>query len=362
MIIEKQYRDFSWDLHARVGHKPIVCQLELSFRCPLSCVHCYTNCYNNAESARGELGASRIKEILDKIYSEGCFWLCLTGGDPLIRDDFEEIYLYAKKKGFLITIFTSAVLIEKKIIGILKKYPPFSIEVTLNGSDQETYEKISRTRNSFKKAINGIRLIRENGLPLKMKTLINRLNKDKMEEIRSFIEGLGMEFRPNCAIYPAINGDTSVCAYRLSPEEVIRHELGDSLSCDGDGAKGNIDEEKLFNIPPPPRLFRCAAGGFSFHIDPYGKMFLCNFLRDPSYDMVTGSMREGFYYLNNIVRAKVFKTDSKCRDCKIWSLCHTCPGRAFLETGDEEAPIEYFCTLASLKAKELACRVAAKRS
>src|SRR3990167_2579403 len=104
---EKEYRDFSRDFHKIAGHKPIVAQIELTFRCPLHCEHCYTDCYNNNDSAKDEMSTEDIKLVLGKCKEDGVLWLSFTGGDPLIRKDFTEIYIYAKNLGFIVTIFTS---------------------------------------------------------------------------------------------------------------------------------------------------------------------------------------------------------------------------------------------------------------
>ena len=69
---------------------------------------------------------------MDEIHKEGCLWLTFTGGDPLVREDFLEIYSHAKKKGFIVTIFTNGQAFTKEIFDYLGKSPPFSIEITKN--------------------------------------------------------------------------------------------------------------------------------------------------------------------------------------------------------------------------------------
>ena len=90
---------------------PFDAQIELTYRCNLNCVHCYC-----VEEDKGkELGTKEVKIILDDLKKEGCLWLALSGGEPLMRKDFLEIYAYAQKKGFLITLFTNGQLFNKKI-------------------------------------------------------------------------------------------------------------------------------------------------------------------------------------------------------------------------------------------------------
>ena len=106
----KEYKDFSWSLHSQRGRKPTVCQIELTYSCPLHCQHCYTDCYNKPSLAKNELSTAQVKLILDKCQKAGVVWLCFTGGDPVIREDFVKIYDYAKKLGFITTIFLKFLL------------------------------------------------------------------------------------------------------------------------------------------------------------------------------------------------------------------------------------------------------------
>ncbi|GAI49460.1 unnamed protein product, partial [marine sediment metagenome] len=70
---------------------------------------------NDQDAIEKELTCKEIFSIFDQIAEAGCLWLLLTGGDPLLRQDFLEIYTYAKKKGFLISLFTNGTLITPRI-------------------------------------------------------------------------------------------------------------------------------------------------------------------------------------------------------------------------------------------------------
>ncbi len=131
---EIAYKDFSLKAHRAnlLLSRPSVCQFELTFRCGLHCTHCYTDCYNDPLYTVKELTTEDVARALDRIRSLGVVWLCLTGGDPLERPDFSEIYCMAKEKGFIVTVFTNACFFNEGIFAVFKKSPPFSIEVTLN--------------------------------------------------------------------------------------------------------------------------------------------------------------------------------------------------------------------------------------
>ena len=126
--------------------------------------------------------------MLDELVEMGCFWLLYTGGEIFARKDFLEIYTYAKKKGFLITLFTNGTIINEQIADYLAEWPPFAIEITLYGRTRETYEALTAIPGSYDRCLRGIKLLKERGLPLKLKTVATSINKHEVLAMRQFAE------------------------------------------------------------------------------------------------------------------------------------------------------------------------------
>ena len=126
-VPELSYGEFGERLQDKIKSRrfPLSGSLELTFRCNLRCAHCYAACGHEGIPQQAELSYAEILNIIDQIAEAGCLWLLLTGGEPLIRPDFVDIYAYAKRKGFLITLFTNATLITPEIVDILVDLPPF---------------------------------------------------------------------------------------------------------------------------------------------------------------------------------------------------------------------------------------------
>jgi radical SAM protein with 4Fe4S-binding SPASM domain len=351
MIEKKEYKDWSAEFHNKFSTKPIVLQMELTYRCPIRCLHCYADCYNNAKwTKEHELPTEDIKKIMDKLYEAGSLWFTFTGGDPMIREDFVELYDYAKRKGFIFSVMTSLASLNDEILEKMKQEPPFSIDMTLNGVTEETYEKISQVKGSFKKVMTNLEKVIAAGLPLKIKTLISKNNIHEMDKIKEFVESKGMTFSPSTSIFSRLNGDSSNCVNRLSFEQLK------GLGLDEYTAK--LDKEKIESCDvstvekdnPQGTFYKCAIGNWQWHIDPRGRLNICSCVREPYYDLLHGDLKQGVKELSEYVKKRKYEKQSECSDCKIWHLCNSCPGKSDLELKDENKPVPYYCELAKRKA------------
>jgi MoaA/NifB/PqqE/SkfB family radical SAM enzyme len=185
------YEDFSLGLHQRVVAQriPLIGTIEVTRRCPLTCAHCYNNLPMADQGARrSELTYDEHCRILDEITEAGCLWLLYTGGAILARKDFLDIYTYAKQKGLIITLFTNGTLITPRVADYLVQWRPFSVEITLYGRTKETYERLTGIPGSYQRCLQGIRLLMERSLPVKLKTVAVTSNKHEIWDMKRFVE------------------------------------------------------------------------------------------------------------------------------------------------------------------------------
>lgn len=349
------YLEFSRDWHQKIWQegKLCACQIELTHYCNHRCLYCYIP----ENSLRGEFTSRELsyfewRDFLDYIHKQGVQWISFTGGDPFQKDDFLNIYTYAKKKGFFITILTNAGNITPEIANYLSRYRPFSIDITLNSLRKDTFERISQIPGSFEKTLEGIELLRNKNLPFKIKTKLITLNYNEVEEFKKFAWRLKVKWTFSYKIAPRLNGDRSPLSYRLPPEKIL--EILSFQNPDGgkepmyslEKIRGQ-EKEEVSGIKNNP-LYRCALGNWSFAIDPYGKIFPCSLLRQRSFPFHRGKFIKELEALFRPLKKATFYTDSKCKNCRWFRLCQWCPALANLETGEEETPIEYFCRLTSL--------------
>jgi len=329
---------------------PVSGSLELTFRCNLSCVHCYIGDYRYGRPSLRESNTTEMKVYLDQIADAGCLWLLLTGGEPLVRRDFLEIYLYAKRKGLLLTLFTNATLVTPRIAATLADFPPQAVEITLYGYSQDTYERITDIPGSHAACLRGIELLLKQGIIVKLKTMLMTVNRHELGAMQDFAKNLGVNFRFNALLNAGLDGSCSPHQYRLSPEEVVAYDLEDpDRFCEWKEKSQLYVDFKIDDR----YQYTCGAGLKAFHIDPYGRLFPCIMSRLQGYDLRQGSFREGWDVYLSQVRTQLSDERYKCLKCRLLLLCGQCPGWATVENGDVWHPVDYLCRVAHLRAKSL---------
>ncbi|MGB7601212.1 MAG: radical SAM protein [Candidatus Sulfotelmatobacter sp.] len=348
------YGAFSADLHQRQSGKraPMQVSIEVTRRCPLECQHCYNNLPMGDQAARRrEMTTEEHFKMLDELVEMGCFWLLYTGGEIFARKDFLEIYTYAKKKGFLITLFTNGTMITEKIADYLVEWPPFAIEITLYGRTRETYEALTQIPGSYDRCLRGIALLRERGLPLKLKTVATSINKHEITAMRQFAEEeLDVEFKFDGQINPRIDCSQSPLAVRLTPEEVVALDMNAPKGMSEYRRLAKHDLENPPNLAQNDSVYFCGGGMSGFAVNAYGEMGICVISQQDTFDIREAGLKPAWEYSLHELRTRKRSRVTKCIECRIQSLCGMCPANGEMENGDKESPVEFLCHVAHLRA------------
>lgn len=338
--------------------------LEVTARCNNDCSHCYINLpANDSDAKKKELSLDQISNIADQAADMGALWCLLTGGEPLLREDFFDIYMALKKKGFLISLFTNACLITQKHADFLKKYPPRDIEVTVYGVTKETYERISRKPGSFNAFMRGLDILMGTGNRIRFKTMALRSNLHEHPKIAQFCRERTKDyfrFDPQLHLRFDRNAERNnlIKSERLSPDEVAAVERADDARFGLLKKNCNKLINESFNHIECYHLFHCGAGNGSFNVSYDGFFRLCSSLWHPEtiYDLKKGTLKEAwgkFVPQVRDMRSNRKEFLEKCRKCSIINLCLWCPAHAYLETGEMDSVIDYFCKVAHAREKSL---------
>lgn len=337
--------------------------IELTARCNNSCRHCYINLpANDKQAFKKELSFEEIKKIVDEAVELDAVWCLLTGGEPLLRKDFEDIYLYIKRKGLLVTVFSNGTLINEKHIKLFKKYPPRDFEITVYGITRETYGKVTGRPELFKSFMNGVNLLLENKIKINLKNVVIKSNFIEFDKISQFCRKYSSApYRFDPLLHLRFDKDPKrnkeIKSERLSGVEIADLERSDYKryssmleSCDVLILPDNLQETSY--------LFNCGAGVSDFVVSYDGFFRLCSSLNHPDciYDLKNGSVkdaRESFVPIIRSMKSDNKKYFKKCSKCTLFNLCLWCPAHSYLETGILDVPVEYFCEVAEERKKIL---------
>jgi radical SAM protein with 4Fe4S-binding SPASM domain len=297
-----------------------------------------------------ELTYAEHCRILDELADAGSLWILYTGGEILARKDFLDIYTYARRKGFFVTLYTNGTLITPKVADYLATWRPFNLEITLYGRTRETYERLTGVPGSFDRCMEGIRLSLERKLPLKLKTVAVTINKHEIRDMQRFAQELGVEFRFDAMMNPRIDCSQSPLAVRLTPEECVELDLQDERVI---GEWQNFARTFMGPVHRPEtsdQLYHCGGGVDSFSISPSGEMSICVLSHQDKYDLRAGSVRDGWQQFLHRVRRKKMTRLTKCVQCHLKAMCGMCPANGELENGDPETPVDFLCQVAHIRA------------
>jgi len=339
--------------------------VELTERCNNDCIHCCINLHEeDAEAIKKELSTEQIKNILSEAASMGCLKVNVTGGEPLLRSDFAELYLFARKLGLRVLLFTNATLIDPDLVKLFKQVPPLvEIEVTIYGMQKDSYEGVTRKKGSFEKAWRGIRLLQENKIPFVVKSVALPHNRKDLASFKKWAAGI-----------PWMAGQEPVSykyfGLRLRRDNFKKNALIRELRARPDEiAEESVRTKETFQMalkqfssaffkPAAGKLFSCHGGISGGFLDAYGNFQLCILLRHPDtvYDLKQGTLREAYEtYLPRIRKLKATNLAylNRCGACFLSNICQQCPGMSWIEHGDLDTPVDYICAITHTQARNL---------
>lgn len=348
------------------AHKPSLARLdiELTERCNNNCIHCYINQpADDIDILRKELSTKEIKNIIEEAAVLGCLTIKFTGGEPLLREDFEDIYVHTRRLGIKVILFTNATLITPTLADLFAKIPPLEkIEISYYGMRKSSYEKVSRVSGSYEAARRGINLLVENKVPFALKNVILAPTMQEVEEFEGWASHLpGINEKPAYTFSLNLRcrrdsdkKNSQIKNMRLSLEEVLG-----LLARNGDEFSNAMRQFcSKFMGPGGRRLFTCGAGLYGGSVDAYGCYQLCLLLRHPEtvYNLSNGNLREAVIGFSNDIR--MFEAQNptyllRCSRCFLKGLCEQCPGKSWIEHGTLDTPVEYLCDTAHAKARYL---------
>ena len=282
---ENQERLAALQRRLRAAAIPAAGGIEPTRRCNLRCAHCYVGAERAATATgSGELDTAAWLGLIDGIAEAGCLELFFTGGEPLLRPDFADLYTLSRRAGIAVTLFTNATLVGRDHVALLRDLPPAAIEVSIYGGTAATHDGVTGVPGSFRAALDGVARLARCGAPLTVKTVLMTANLDEFDLMRRTSQDLGAEWRFDAVIVPRLDGDRSPLALRVPPAAAARLDISDAERA----REWRSCYETGRDARPSRLLFTCGAGLTNFHVDPRGTLSPCLMARRPAADPLSG--------------------------------------------------------------------------
>jgi AdoMet-dependent heme synthase len=303
---------------------PLSIHLDLTYRCNERCEHCYLN-----HDDLGEMTTAEICGVLGQLAEAGVFFLTLSGGEPLVRDDCFKIIEHARALLFNVKLKTNAILIKETEARRLRRLGVEQVQISVYSHHAEVHDGITKVRGSLERTLAGIRVLRAQGLKVTIANVLMRANSRHGAGVHALARELGAHYTLDPTITPMMDGHTSVLRHRVGAEELRQVFRDPQLVEDADSfcaPPPAVDENVREGLP-------CSAGHTACYISPYGDVYPC-----VQFPLACGSVREKKFaeiWKHSTQFADVRSIRGKdlttCSSCAHLGTCTRCPGLAYME-------------------------------
>ncbi len=304
---------------------------ESTARCNLTCAHCR----RVETSASDELNTDEAKRMFASVAELSRPVVVFSGGEPLLRDDWEQLAGAAADMGLPTALATNGTLIDDPLAGRVARAGFHRVAVSLDGADAETHDRLRGQSGAFAKAVEGVEALRRTGVPVQINATISRRNCADLDRLRDLAGSLTAEALHLFVLVPV------GCGVELAETDLLRPaEYAAVLRWFAGRTNDDELEVRLTCAPQQVRVADtgvrgCLCGVSVMFVGHTGKVFPCGYLpvdcgsvrHRPAADIWRDS--EVFAKLRDRSRLK-----GPCARCSDSAACAGCRARAYAATGD----------------------------
>jgi MoaA/NifB/PqqE/SkfB family radical SAM enzyme len=321
-------------------------QWHLTDRCNLRCQHCY-----QAGEVRPEMALPEVLQGLQEFAETINLWrdsyeldffpsFSITGGEPFLRGDLFSILHEIRRSGYELHILTNGTILDAPIVERLSSIGVNGLQVSFEGPEA-VHDRI-RGKGSFSRALRGVELLAQAGLPVTVNATISRLNRNKIADLIQDLADRGFKGRFGFSRLVPCGSGRNLLQEMLTAEEV-RQLYQDLLGTDvpgleivtGDPLAADIAAGEEGDTP----VGGCAAGFSGITVMPDGLLTPCRRLNIPIGNIRTDSFRE-IWALSPVLNRLRDKSlyNGRCGACARWAGCRGCRAIAYAFSGLQGQP------------------------
>jgi radical SAM protein with 4Fe4S-binding SPASM domain len=333
----------------RVARVPRTCVWEITRRCNLRCIHCENDC---GDGPARELSFARIEQVAAELAALGCHDVEVTGGEPLMRPDWDAVCRALRQLGLRVALITNGTLLDQSRLDRALDADVGIVAVSLDGL-QATHDRI-RVRpgggpSPWRQAVAAIERAAPR-LETMVITAVNRRNLTELRALRACMAGLGVRRWQVQLVIPMGRALAAPAPFLLAPSDLeALTELLVEARADGNLPRIDVSdtigyyterELALRGAADHPGLWTgCQAGIRAVAITYDGRVRGCSMM-PPEFD--AGDLHgESMTAIWNDARRFAYSTHfdvahlaGPCRSCRVGGLCRAgCTTMAYWTTG-----------------------------
>lgn len=306
-----------------VDKVPDLVYFLLTYRCNYDCFYCYLR---DAHKDVQELSAEQWVKITESLMQMGVKNFCITGGEPLVRDDLVDILKGFKKGKSSVTMLTNGSLLKDKL-EVIDPLVDFMV-ISLDSINEEVHG-VNRSRYGFQDILDVIKYYgKHSPNKIKVRAVVTKNNMEEMNEYTKIINSYGIR-----TIRTLVNP--------LSLDELdIVPELA---------GKMEMDEDRIADLSFGMKYRKCGACNTTISLNPAGDIMPCQAVMQPEFKMAN-ILDENWFetFLRSETRQQFLGLNldkmEKCKDCAWRYLCGgICPAMAYGLYGNFTSHVECFC-------------------
>ena len=326
-------------------HVPHVVAWNLTKRCNLECAHCYIAA-GPGESADGELTTAEVFRIMDQILELNAAPLfILSGGEPLLRDDLEDIARYAVDRGATVVVGTNGTLLTEDRIRGLDAAGVTGVAVSIESLDPTYHDRFRHGHGSLEATLAAIGRLRDLEMDFVIQTTLTKGNQDELGDLVAWAAEQGaVAFNA----YFLVTTGRGAGMQGLTPEgvedllielvDLHREYLGRMMvrsKCAPQFMRlvhERVPDSPILNYPT-----RCPCGVHYCRVTPDGKLTACPYMPKVAGDLRTSSFEEIWNGSELFRELRTRELNGNCGRCEYRAVCGGCRARSYAETGDHLA-------------------------
>ena len=173
---------------ANEAFEPLTANFELTPLCNLHCDMCFVRLTRQQVDERGGLhDANSWLAIARQLQQMGTLFILLTGGEPMLHPEFHRIYTTLRSMGFIMTLNTNGTMITEEMCRDTFREKPRRVNVTLYGSNADTYGRLCHKREGYERTVNALQLLRKYDIDTKLNLSMVRENSNDYDDITNGI-------------------------------------------------------------------------------------------------------------------------------------------------------------------------------